>query len=130
MPAPQGLKLKLTDYNTILLLLLQNEASRRNGDCDEEDDDDDALSEISNLSGLSVEAWRPTTGPMAWVQRQIEAGVVPRQVLAKIMPESTFIPEGLDDLTLWKIIVNLVAEPPRRKKLPNINTLEDVLHVC
>ena len=37
------------------------------------------------------------------------------------------IPEHLDQLTLWKIILNMVSEPPRRKKLSHINTLEDVV---
>ena len=39
----------------------------------------------------------------------------------------TVIPEHLDQLTLWKIILNMVSEPPRRKKLSHINTLEDVV---
>jgi hypothetical protein len=37
------------------------------------------------------------------------------------------IPEHLDQLTLWKIILNMVCEPPRRKKLPDINTLDNVV---
>ena len=32
-------------------------------------------------------------------------------------------------MTLWKIVLNMVAEPPRRKKLPNVNTLEDVVRL-
>ena len=30
-------------------------------------------------------------------------------------------------LTLWKIILNMVCEPPRRKKLPDVNTLDQVV---
>ena len=37
------------------------------------------------------------------------------------------IPDHLDQLTLWKIILNMVCEPPRRKKLPDINTLQNVV---
>merc|ERR1711941_262479 len=29
----------------------------------------------------------------------------------------------------WKIILNMLSEPTRRKKLPNINTIEDVVHL-
>ena len=40
-----------------------------------------------------------------------------------------FILDHLDQLTLWKIVLNMVAEPPRRKKLQNVNTLEDVVRL-
>ena len=41
----------------------------------------------------------------------------------------TVIPDHLDQLTLWKIILNMVSEPPRRKKLANVNTLQDVVEL-
>ena len=40
-----------------------------------------------------------------------------------------FLIDDLDTLTLWKIILNMVTELPRRKKLPNVNTIEDVVHL-
>ena len=39
------------------------------------------------------------------------------------------IPDHLDQVTLWKIILNMVSEPPRRKKLTNVNTLQDVVEL-
>ena len=66
-------------------------------------------------------------GPMAWVHRHIEAGTDPRELLQKMVPSETVIPEDLDNMTLWRIILNLVAEPPRRKKLKHVNTMEDVI---
>ena len=39
------------------------------------------------------------------------------------------IPDHLDQITLWKIILNMVSEPPRRKKLTNVNTLQDVVEL-
>ena len=68
-------------------------------------------------------------GPISWVQRQMEAGVDPRTVLGQIVPHDTVIPADLDDLTLWKIVINLIAEPPKRHKLSHINTLENVMHL-
>ncbi|KAL5019394.1 hypothetical protein ScPMuIL_005116 [Solemya velum] len=96
------------------------------GDLDKADDSDN-LSEVSNLSGLSEEAWRPLAGPMSWVQRQMSLGKDPRVVLHELIPTDTPIPEDIDDFTLWKIVINLLAEPEPRKKLSDINTLGDVL---
>lgn len=56
-------------------------------------------------------------------------GVDPRAILKQILPDETSLPENLDDLTLWKIVVNIVSEPPPRKKLSKYNTLEDVLQL-
>jgi len=41
----------------------------------------------------------------------------------------TNIPEEYDQMTLWKLILNMVCEPPRRTKLTNYNTLDDVVHL-
>ena len=40
-----------------------------------------------------------------------------------------FLIDDLDTLTLWKIILNMVTELPRRKKLTNVNTIEDVVRL-
>ena len=47
-----------------------NDGADGNG---EEDDDDDA-SDVSEFSGLSGDDWKPTAGPMAWIQRQALLG--------------------------------------------------------
>ena len=66
---------------------------------------------------------------MSWVQRQMQAGVDPRNVLRQLVPQDALIPEDFDDLTLWKIVINLIAEPPKRSKLKDINSLDDVIHL-
>ena len=66
-------------------------------------------------------------GSISWVQRQMMSGANPRDVLQKLIPVDTEIPDDLEELTLWKIIINLVTEPPRREKLSHVNTLGDVL---
>merc|ERR1712061_673693 len=93
------------------------------------EDEDDRLSNISGLSDLSGSDWKPMAGPFSWVQRQMMSGADPRELLKDMLSCDTVIPEHLDSLTLWKIILNMVAEPPRRKKLPDINTLSDVVEL-
>merc|ERR1712061_972961 len=93
------------------------------------EDEDDRLSNISGLSDLSGSDWKPMAGPFSWVQRQMMSGADPRELLKDMISCDTVIPDHLDPLTLWKIILNMVSEPPRRKKLPEINTLADVVEL-
>ena len=95
----------------------------------EDDDDDDRLSDISGFSDLSGSDWKPTAGPFSWVQRQMMAGADPRELLKELVSCDMVIPDHLDQLTLWKIILNMVSEPPRRKKLAHVNTLTDVVEL-
>lgn len=39
------------------------------------------------------------------------------------------IPDYMDDGTLWKIVINMLAEPPKRNKLRHVNTLDDVVRL-
>merc|ERR1711935_908154 len=94
------------------------------------EDAEDRMSDISGLSDLSGSDWKPTAGPYSWVQRQMMSGTDPRELLKEILGDvDTVIPDHLDQLTLWKIILNMVSEPPRRKKLANVNTLQDVVEL-
>ena len=65
---------------------------------------------------------------MSWVYRQMSVGMNPREVLRQIIPHEALIPD-LDDLTLWKLIINIMCEPPPRSKLGHINTMADVLQL-
>ena len=66
---------------------------------------------------------------MSWVQRQMHMGADPRVILGQLIADDTVIPEGFDDLTLWKIIINILTEPPKRKRLPDVKTLSDVVEL-
>lgn len=66
---------------------------------------------------------------LAGVYALMSDGVNPRAILKQILPDEASLPEDLDNLTLWKIVINLVSEPPPRKKLEKYNTLEDVIHL-
>jgi len=71
----------------------------------------------------------PVLGPMVWVYRQMSMGSDPRAVLRAIVPQETDLPDELDNLTLWKIILSLLSEPPCRKRLPDITHLNQVLRL-
>lgn len=66
---------------------------------------------------------------MTWVQKQMSAGVNPRNLLNQIIGKGSTIPEQMDDFTLWKIIANFLSEPPRRERLRHVNTLSDVVRL-
>ncbi|KAL3876725.1 hypothetical protein ACJMK2_034526 [Sinanodonta woodiana] len=86
------------------------------------------MSDVSDMSGFSEEAWKPMAGPMSWVQKQMVSGRNPRDILSRLVPDAG-IPDDIENLMLWKIILNIVSEPPTRKKLPHINTMADVVNL-
>ena len=74
-------------------------------------------------------------GAMLFVRRQMSLGSNPRAVLRTLLPHETDsdIPDDLDDMTLWRLIISLVSGPPRRHRLTSVSTLDDVvrlLHSC
>ncbi|XP_063217308.1 NAD-dependent protein deacetylase sirtuin-1 [Bacillus rossius redtenbacheri] len=87
------------------------------------------LSDLSGLSELSGQDWKPTAGPMSWVQKQMLMGANPRGILSQLMPDDSQIPAQMDDLTMWKIIVSMLSEPPCRQKLRHVNTIADVVRL-
>ena len=66
---------------------------------------------------------------MVWVYRQMSRGSDPRAVLRALVPPDTEIPDELDNLTLWKIVLSLISEPPRRKRLADVTRLEHILRL-
>jgi len=100
--------------------------------CDEEKEDassDSDVSDISGLSDLSSHDWEPTAGTMSWVQQQMMSGTNPRSILTELVPDEAQIPPHLDDVTLWKIIVNIVSEPPTRQRLRHVNSTLDAVRL-
>ncbi|XP_073935093.1 NAD-dependent protein deacetylase sirtuin-1 isoform X3 [Castor canadensis] len=119
-------------------------------DDDDDDDDDDDEEEEDNLlfsneiitngfhscesdeddraSHASSSDWtpRPRIGPYTFVQQHLMIGTDPRTILKDLLPE-TLPPPELDDMTLWQIVINILSEPPKRKKRKDINTIEDAV---
>lgn len=66
---------------------------------------------------------------MVKVQKQMSSGIDPRTLLSTLGTDPNKIPDYMDDVTLWKVILNMMAEPPRRHKLRHVNTLDDVVRL-
>ncbi len=121
--------------NAHKLIKGQNEESNRESETINEFDVDDNQSDVSDLScvsclsDMSGHEWKPISGPVAWIHKQMCSGTDPRDILGEMIPDNTVIPLNLDNLTLWRIIVNMLSEPPPRKKLNNVNSLEDVVNL-
>ena len=81
-----------------------------------------------SLTGVCLISWC-SAGPMVWVQQQMMSGKDPLPILKSLIPDDTHIPAGLDELTLWKIIINILSEPPKRSKLSHVNSLDDIVHL-
>ncbi|KAJ8976872.1 hypothetical protein NQ317_001196 [Molorchus minor] len=94
-----------------------------------DDDNASTVSELSGLSDLSGQDWKPMAGSMIWIQQQMHKGVNPRVLLSDLGVDYDQIPDYVDDVTIWKIIINMLAEPPRRNKLRHVNTLDDVVRL-
>ncbi|CAH1975885.1 unnamed protein product [Acanthoscelides obtectus] len=112
--------------------LSADEAEKGESVEDEEEDDDDnasTVSELSGLSDLSGQDWKPMAGSMIWIQQQMQKGTNPRSLLSDLGVDYDQIPEYVDDVTIWKIIINMFAEPPRRNKLRHVNTLDDIIRL-
>lgn len=65
-------------------------------------------------------------GPYTFVQQHLMLGTDPRTILKDLLPE-TIPPPELDDMTLWQIVINILSEPPKRKKRKDINTIDDAV---
>jgi len=95
-----------------------------------EGEDRDDLSSLSGLSDMSGQDWKPDmSSKLAWVHRAMARGEDPRGILIDMLPGGSEIPEGIDTMTLWKVLFNLLSEPPRRSKLSTVNTLEDCVEL-
>ncbi|XP_060097107.1 NAD-dependent protein deacetylase sirtuin-1 [Heteronotia binoei] len=87
-----------------------------------ESDEDDRASHASSSDWTP----RPRIGPYTFVQQHLMIGTDPRAILKDLLPE-TIPPPELDDMTLWQIVINILSEPPKRKKRKDINTIEDAV---
>ncbi|XP_028585225.2 NAD-dependent protein deacetylase sirtuin-1 [Podarcis muralis] len=87
-----------------------------------ESDEDDRASHASSSDWTP----RPRIGPYTFVQQHLMLGTDPRAILKDLLPE-TIPPPELDDMTLWQIVINILSEPPKRKKRKDINTIEDAV---
>ncbi|XP_078499330.1 NAD-dependent protein deacetylase sirtuin-1 [Lissotriton helveticus] len=95
---------------------------RGNGSPTCDSDEDDRISHASSSDWTP----RPRIGPYTFVQQHLLLGTDPRTILNTLLPD-TIPPQELDDMTLWQIVINLLSEPPKRKRRKDINTIADVV---
>lgn len=136
----------ITDENNEDKGLVENDEDEEeeDEDDDEEDNDDDgddnsdedcssnsSFSDLSGLSDMSGKEWKPINQrPLNWVQKQIHSGANPRELLWKILPGTAQrIAPDLNDISLWRLLSNVLSEPPRRQKLSYVNTFDDVIEL-
>uniref|UniRef100_A0A8I6AMW7 protein acetyllysine N-acetyltransferase n=2 Tax=Rattus norvegicus TaxID=10116 RepID=A0A8I6AMW7_RAT len=90
------------------------------------DDFDDDEGEEEDEAAAAAAAAIGYRGPYTFVQQHLMIGTDPRTILKDLLPE-TIPPPELDDMTLWQIVINILSEPPKRKKRKDINTIEDAV---
>lgn len=100
-------------------------------DSDDSESSDSDFSDLSGLSDMSGKDWKPINQrPLNWVQKQIQTGANPREILSKFLPSSAQrLSPDLTDMTLWRILASMLSEPPRRQKLSYVNTFDDVINL-
>lgn len=54
-------------------------------------------------------------------------GANPRDIIKKLSLSTEKDLSNIDDMSLWRILINMFSELPRRQKLSKVNTLEDVI---
>lgn len=65
-----------------------------------------------------------------WVQEQLKNGLSPRSIVAQMMDISQLPYELVaDENALLKLVVEMLTEPPKRRKLPQYNTLDDAVRL-
>lgn len=81
---------------------------------------------MNDLEWIDLVLFPFNIGPYTFVQQHLMIGTDPRTILKDLLPE-TIPPPELDDMTLWQIVINILSEPPKRKKRKDINTIEDAV---
>lgn len=94
---------------------------------DESDGNDISEEATSQRTFRSIH--RQSEGMMSWIQSQIVRGIDPRSVLEELLPNVGHIPPDVDPITLWKVIIDILSEPERRNKIPDVNSLSDVVRL-
>ena len=65
---------------------------------------------------------------MTFVQEMLNEGVNPREILRRLLP-NTELPPDVPNSIMLHVIALLLSEPPKREKLPQYNTIDDVVEL-
>ncbi|XP_014251886.1 NAD-dependent protein deacetylase sirtuin-1-like isoform X2 [Cimex lectularius] len=67
-------------------------------------------------------------GVICWIENQRSNGANPEAVITHLTGKDLTLPDPVSDLFLWNII-NDNLEPPKRKRLHDVTTVNDVVHL-
>ena len=70
----------------------------------------------------------PKQNPLLWVQTQISRSVNPKIIVKELVP-NIILPDNVPELSLWRLIFEIIAEPTPRQRLPHVSSLENVIHL-
>lgn len=91
------------------------------GPVSEPSSDGSLISDTSSGGVDSVHALRSTRDPLAWIAARMQAGVDPRPLLEQLLPPNVRLPNTIERMTMWDIIIDLLGEeeefhkPPRQR---------------
>ncbi|XP_076819924.1 NAD-dependent protein deacetylase sirtuin-1-like [Clavelina lepadiformis] len=121
---------KAVEEQTILMLDTQN-YTEDSGNCSSSFEKSQG-SASPTYSEASESDWQPSVTPsglIEWIQMQVVNDKDPKEIVYKLFPHITNIPEHVDNWTVWKLLVRMLSEPPRRTKLTQVNTFDDVIRL-
>uniref|UniRef100_A0A914WIK0 NAD-dependent protein deacetylase sir-2.1 n=2 Tax=Plectus sambesii TaxID=2011161 RepID=A0A914WIK0_9BILA len=90
------------------------------------DDDCNSCGDSDGPPTPSSADWKPISPSVTFVQEMLDEGVNPREILRQLLP-NTELPPDLPNSIMLHVIAQLLSEPPKREKLPQYNTLDDVV---
>ncbi|XP_037029856.1 NAD-dependent protein deacetylase sirtuin-1-like [Bradysia coprophila] len=99
-------------------------------DCKEERGIDMSDSKLQDVDKKGDDLSRINYRWIEWCHKKRVSGVNPRAILRKIFRNGEFpVPQGVSDRELWARISTFVTQPAVRTRLPDINSIEHVIHL-
>jgi len=86
------------------------------------------INDILDLPDTSYADVNPQKNPLLWVQTQIERCADPKSILNNLVP-SVSLPDDITEISVWRLIFEIIAEPAPRQPLPHVSSLDNVVRL-
>lgn len=86
----------------------------------------DLSRDVSNTVATELNAPKIHSDPMSWVHEQIENDASPRDIIHHLVPRLN-LPDQVDDLSLWRLVFEIITEPEPRERLLHVTSIEHVV---
>ncbi|KAF2365401.1 Sirtuin family [Trinorchestia longiramus] len=111
-----------------------NPNDANDGDDNSVSSDDSRVSRLSHGDEAGGEGSdcgeESTPEPAHWVQQQMRRGHNPRAVLSRVLgADPSDIPDHVSDEMIWRLLLNVLTDGPRRERLRHLNTMEDAVRL-